>query len=336
MSGLEPNTYDLTPFSNLTPDCVLASVESLGFICDGRLLALNSYENRVWQVGLENDAPIIVKFYRPQRWSDDAIIEEHHFAEELSGHELPIVAPLRLNGQTLHFSQGHRLAVFRRFGGHAPELADKDTLAALGRLMGRIHAVSATQAFQHRTTLSPTQWGQNAIDFLITENWIPPHVSHAFETIVTDLMTEIHHLWNDGHGVSTIRLHGDCHPGNILCRDDQIHFVDLDDCCMGPAIQDLWMWLSGDHAERTQQLGWLVDAYELFFPFNAPEIRLIEALRTLRMIHYQAWIARRWQDPAFKRAFSWFEGDQHWERLIEQLREQLDEIHQPTLVLDRS
>jgi Ser/Thr protein kinase RdoA (MazF antagonist) len=323
-----------TPFCDLTPDVVMDSVEALGFECDGRLLALNSYENRVWQVGIENDQPIIAKFYRPNRWSNAAIEEEHAFAWELTQHELPVIAPLVIQGRTLHQPHNHRLALYTRHGGHAPEFTDKGTLESLGRLMGRIHAVSSTGAFSHRPRLSPELWGQNSIDFLLATDWIPAHLYQAFESITRDLMTEIRQIWTNTSDANAIRLHGDCHAGNILCRDAHVHFVDLDDCCMGPAIQDLWMWLSGDHRERSLQLSTLVHAYEDFCPFNRGEIRLIEALRTLRMIHYQAWLARRWDDPAFQKSFSWFGEDRHWERFMEQLREQLHEIHQPPLVLE--
>ena len=323
-----------TPFFDLTPDAVLDAVESLGYGCDGRLLALNSYENRVWQVGLENATPVIVKFYRPSRWSDEAIIEEHAFALELQENELPVIAPTIISGETLHHCGNQRLTVYPRKGGHAPEFTDIQTLEMLGRLMGRIHAVSSTKVFKHRQTLHPDEWGQASIDFLTDEEWIPFHLMNAFKSITKDLMQEIHCIWSQTEDTSFIRLHGDSHAGNILCRDDDVFFVDLDDCCMGPAIQDLWMWLSGNHTERSHQMSVLAEAYQDFFPFNAREIHLIEALRTLRMLQHQAWLAKRWNDPAFQQAFPWFADDRHWERVIEQLREQLDEIHQPALVLE--
>lgn len=335
-ASMESNTEDTqTPFAGLLPEVVLSAIESLGFVTDGRLLALNSYENRVWQVGLDQDPPLIAKFYRPHRWSDEAISEEHAFALELVEHELPIVPPMMINGASLHFFEGHRFALFKRFGGHAPDVADKKTLQVLGRLMGRIHAVGARQAFRHREVMHPTPLGHDSILYLLEHDWVPMHLTSAFESITHDLMKAIDEIWTQLNPEHMIRLHGDCHPGNILWRDDQAHFVDLDDCRMGPAIQDLWMWLSGDRHERSQQITWLIDEYQAFYDFNPQQLRLIEALRTLRMIHYQAWLARRWNDPAFPQAFGWFEQPRHWESVIEQLREQLDEIHQPPIEIQR-
>ncbi len=328
-----PTTPSLAPFDGLLPEVVLDAVESLGFACDGRLLALNSYENRVWQVGIEGDAPIIAKFYRPKRWSDEAILEEHAFSLELAKHELPIVAPMTIHDHTLHAHQDHRFAVFKRFGGHAPEMADKATLEVLGRLMGRIHAVGSTQVFHHRPMLDPRLMGWQSVHDLLASDWIPMHLTHAFESTTRDLLTEIDRIWTRVDDNALIRLHGDCHPGNILMRDGQAHFVDLDDCRTGPAIQDLWMWLSGDEDDKSQQATWLIDAYRGFFDFDVGQLQLIEALRTLRMIHYQAWLARRWHDPAFPQAFGWFAEPRHWETVVEQLREQLDLIHQPPIQL---
>lgn len=329
MDGNDQNL--LTPFAGLLPEVVLSAVESLGFVTDSRLLALNSYENRVWQVGLEQGAPIIAKFYRPGRWSDEAILEEHAFALELVEHELPIVPPMVVAGLSLHHHQDQRFALFKRFGGHAPELADEQTLKILGRLMGRIHAIGATSHFAHRPTLNPKNMGSDSVAYLLENDWIPMHLVQAFESTTKDLMPEIDQRWQAANAQSVIRLHGDCHPGNILWRDGAAHFVDLDDCRMGPAIQDLWMWLSGSREDQTQQVSWLIGAYREFFDFDARQLHLIESLRTLRMIHYQAWVASRWDDPAFPQAFEWFEQPRHWESVVEQLREQLDEIHQPTL-----
>ncbi len=328
-----PETTHRAPFDDLLPEVVLQAVESLGFVCDGRLLALNSYENRVWQVGIEGGAPVIAKFYRPGRWSNDAILEEHAFSLELAAHELPVVAPTVLHNNTLHQYLDHRFALFKRLGGHAPEMADKATLQVLGRLMGRIHAIGSTQTFQYRATLEPKSMGWDSVETLLASDWIPIHLTAAFESTAGDLLTTIDDIWESVDSAWLIRLHGDCHPGNILWRDGHAHFVDLDDCRMGPAVQDLWMWLSGTEQDKSQQATWLIEAYRGFCDFDARQLKLIEALRTLRMIHYQAWLARRWHDPAFPQAFGWFAEPRHWETVIEQLREQLDLIHQPAISL---
>ncbi len=321
------------PFDGLTPDTIADAIESLGMPCDGRLLALNSYENRVWQVGIDDAQPVIVKFYRPQRWTDDAILEEHRFAAELAGNGLSVVAPLTIQDTTLHQFHEFRFAVFPRRGGHAPEAAHRPTLEALGRQLGRFHAVSAAGQFQHRPGLSIDSMGEASVDYLLKERWIPTHLEDAFETLCGGLLGQIREIWHLADGLPWIRLHGDCHPGNLLWRDDQAHFVDLDDCLSGPAVQDLWMLISGDRSERSQQWQWLLDGYRLFSNFELRSLGLVESLRTLRMLNYQAWLARRWNDPAFPAAFPWFESPRHWEQVIQQLREQMDELQQGPLIL---
>ncbi len=322
---------ELQPFAELNPDRVLDAVESLGFRSDGRLLALNSYENRVWQVGLEAAEPLIVKFYRPGRWTDAAILEEHAYALELERAGLSVVAPLALAGRTLHHCHGHRLALFARRGGHGPELGDEATLRQLARTLGRWHAIGASASFQHRPQLTPAAFGRAAIDFLVTQHWLPAHLETAFQAVAEHVLEAVEACWQRAGTFHVIRLHGDCHAGNILWRDGQAHFVDLDDCLSGPAMQDLWMLLSGERAEREQQMGWIVEEYRRFHAFDARELHLIEALRSLRMLHHQAWLARRWDDPAFPLAFPWFAEDRHWENVIQQLKEQLDELQQPPL-----
>ena len=320
------------PFSDLTPDLILAAVDGLGLTTDGRLLALNSYENRVVQVGLEDQPPVVVKFYRPGRWSDEAILEEHAFSQELADAELSVVAPLAIAGDTLHHHAGHRLAVFPRRGGHAPELGDRSVLSHIGGVLGRWHQIGAARPFVHRRNVDGAEDTRQHLDWLLAEGWIAGHLEAAFESLGGDLIEHIDAAWARAGAVRAIRLHGDCHPGNILWRDDQAHFVDLDDCRMGPAIQDLWMLWSGDRHEREQQLGWLMEGYGNFCHFDERELHLIEALRTQRMIAYQAWLAQRWHDPAFPQAFPWFDQPRHWETLILQLREQLDALQEPALV----
>lgn len=326
-------TAGTRPYDGLGPEVVLDAVESLGLPTDGRLLALNSFENRVWQVGLEDSAPVVVKFYRPHRWSDEAIAEEHDFARELANSGLSVVAPMSIRGESLHVHEGFRLAVFPRRGGHAPEPAHEPTLRQLGRSLGRLHAVGAAGRFRYRPQLTIASKGREPVDWLLEHDWLPAHLEEAFSSLAEHLLEGIDAAFERAGDYRGIRLHGDCHPGNILWRDDQAHFVDLDDCLTGPAIQDLWMLISGSREEREQQLGWLIEEYRSFHDFEARELHLIEALRTLRMLYYQAWLARRWDDPAFPAAFPWFADERHWETIIGQLREQLGELSEPPLSL---
>lgn len=321
---------DRTPYYRLGPDAVIGAVESVGLLPDGRLLPLNSYENRVYQVGIENDEPVVAKFYRPGRWSDEQILEEHGFSLELAEAEIPLVAPTVIDGQTLHHHDGFRFTLFRRQGGHAPELEDRDTLLWLGRFIGRIHAVGRSRAFAHRPALTPRAFGQDSIDTLLVSTWIPPHLETAFESLAADLMTQINHAYDRAGGVRNIRLHGDLHPGNLLWRDGPF-FVDLDDCRSGPAVQDLWMLLSGARHEMSSQLADVLEGYAQFCDFDRRELHLVEALRTLRMLHHAAWLSRRWEDPAFPAAFPWFGEARYWEDLVLGLREQLAALQEPPL-----
>jgi len=315
------------PFSRLQPERVLEAAELLGMITDGRLLPLNSYENRVWQIGLEDDKPIIAKFYRPGRWSNESILEEHAFTAELAAAGLSAVSPLAFEGRTLHHHADFRYALFPRQGGHAPEPAHKETLVRIGRALGRMHAAGRTTSFEHRASISIEALATEPRDWLLEHDWIPMHLESAFRTLTDDLILHAHNAWERAGNFSPIRLHGDCHPGNILWRDGP-HFVDLDDCRTGPAVQDLWMLISGEQHDREQQWGWLLDAYSTFCDFDPRELNLVEALRALRMIHYQGWLAKRWDDPAFPQAFPWFEDERHWETVVGQLREQLSEMQE--------
>jgi len=313
------------PYSRLTPDLVLRSVEAAGFRSDGRLLALNSYENRVYQVGIEDGEPLVVKFYRPARWSTAAILEEHQFAAELAAAEIPVIAPLSLAGQTLAEDDGFRFAVYPRRGGRWPEFATREDRLRMGRFLGRIHMVGARRSFLHRPALDWRILGRDSVRFLLRAGWIPEHVRAAYVSVTADLLSETEGRFAECAAVPRLRLHGDCHPGNVLW-DDGPHFVDLDDCMTGPAIQDLWMLLSGDDAEMSAQLQDFVDGYAEFCDFEWRSVRLIEALRTLRQINYAAWLARRWDDPAFPRAFPWFSELRYWERHVLDLREQMSAL----------
>ena len=325
-------TGDKTPYYRLDPDTVINAIESVGLLCDGRLLPLNSYENRVYQVGQETGDPVVTKFYRPERWSDEQILEEHDYALELAEAEIPLVPPLILQGRTLHHFEGFRFAIFERRGGHAPELDDEDTRAWLGRFMGRIHAVGSGRPFQHRPSLTPERFGLQAIATISGGRWLPPHLETAFESLADDLMSMVSTLYQQAGRFRAIRLHGDCHPGNILWRDGPF-FVDLDDCQTGPAVQDLWMLLSGETEEMSLQLKDIVDGYREFHDFDTRELLLIEALRTLRMLHHAAWLARRWEDPDFPIAFPWLGEPRYWETLVLGLREQLARMQEPALAL---
>jgi len=320
------------PYESLTPELVIEAVESTGRLSDLRILALNSYENRVYQVGIEDELPIIAKFYRPQRWSDEQIMEEHSFAQSLLDNEIPVVPPLKNNeGETLFNYKGFRFCLYERKGGHAPELDNLDHLLVLGRLTARIHSIGAQQPFQHRPTLDLDSFGIKSAE-LLADKFIPKELQLSYTTLTEDLIKGIRQIFEQ-HPYQTIRTHGDCHSGNILWRDESPHFVDLDDSRMAPAIQDLWMFVSGDIALQTQQINELVEGYNEFYDFNPQELHLIEALRTLRIMHYSAWLARRWEDPAFPRNFPWFNTERYWANHILELREQLSLIHEPPLKL---
>lgn len=298
------------PFAGLTPERVLDALDSVlipaGSRTDGRLLALNSYENRVYQAGIEDGAPIVAKFYRPQRWSNDAILEEHTFVAELAAREIPAVPPLAFDGRTLHEFDGFRFAIFERRGGRAPELDRRDTLEWLGRFIGRIHAVGATKPYAARPTLDLRTFGYEPRDFLMSHDFVPDDVRPAYEAAVALALEGVERAYERAGDVRMLRAHGDCHPSNVLWTDAGPHFVDFDDSRMAPAVQDLWLLLPGDRPGASRALTDLLAGYEDFCEFDPRELHLIEALRTLRLIHYAAWLARRWDDPAFPAAFPWF------------------------------
>ena len=321
----------LHPYATLTPDCVLDAVENLGLRCDGHLLALNSYENRVYQIGQDEGPPIVAKFYRPERWSNAAILEEHAFTAELAEREIPVVPPMAINGFTLHEHAGFRFSVFPRRGGRAPELDDPQTLEWLGRFMGRIHAVGAIRPFTERPTLDITTFGEEPRDWLLAHDFLPPEMTANWHGIVNQALDGVHRCFDRAGKIAHIRLHGDCHTGNVLWTPDGPHFVDFDDARNGPAIQDLWMLLSGERQDRVRQLADILAGYEDFCEFNPRELHLIEALRTLRLIHYSAWLARRWDDPAFPAAFPWFNTHHYWQERIAELRDQIDLMNEAPL-----
>jgi Ser/Thr protein kinase RdoA (MazF antagonist) len=318
-------------FADLRPEDILAALEELGFRCDGRFLALNSYENRVYQIGIEDGPPIVTKFYRPGRWSDEAILEEHAFAADLAAQEIPVVPALEHAGTTLHHAGHHRVAVYPCYGGRAPELDDLDLQKQLGRLVARIHLEGETARFRHRPGIDVDSYGTESMEYLLDHDFIPAENRDAYERIAELVLDGVEACYDRAGGTRELRLHGDFHPGNVLVRGAQLHIVDLDDCRHGPAVQDLWMFLSGDREEQTPQLKALLEGYTAFRPFDARELHLVEALRSLRIMHYAAWLARRWMDPAFKVAFPWFDSRRYWDEHVLALREQVALMQEPPL-----
>jgi Ser/Thr protein kinase RdoA (MazF antagonist) len=330
------------PFAGLTPDVVLNAIDSTGLVTSGQLLALNSYENRVFQVGLDEPLAggakfVVAKFYRPGRWTDAQILEEHAFVAELAAAEIPAVPALELRGATLQTDGGFRFAVFPRRGGRAPQLDDRSVREWLGRFIGRIHAVGARVPYAHRPALDVESFGVEPSAYLLAHEWLPADVREVYRGVVGQALDGVHACYERAGDVRALRLHGDCHEGNVLWTDGAAgsgpHFVDFDDSRMGPAVQDLWMLLSGDREQMQVQLADVIAGYEDFAQFERRELHLVEALRTLRLIHYAAWIARRWHDPAFPAAFTWFDTPRYWEARILELREQVAAMQEPPLVV---
>ena len=321
------------PYDRLTPDMIIDAVESAGYLSDARLLALNSYENRVYQVGIEDSTPLIAKFYRPERWSEAQILEEHRFSLELQDAEISVVAPMvNDQGDTLHTFEGFQFALFLRRGGYPPELDNLDNMLVLGRTLGRIHAVGRAGQFNARHSMSVQRMLSDSRALLL-EKFIPRDLVPAYESLTADLEQQVRSVFSEVQPEDFIRIHGDCHVGNILWRDNTAHFVDFDDCCAAPAMQDLWMFLNGERHDRQLQLSELVEGYSEFCDFDPRQIRWIETLRTLRLIHYAAWLGRRWEDPAFPRSFTWFNTERYWADHILELREQMSALQEEPLQL---
>ena len=351
MSNTSPPPAPRHAFETLTPDGVMDALASVGLYGDGRLLALSSYENRVYQLHLEDGQVVVAKFYRPQRWSEAQILEEHAFSAELMAAEIPVVGPLLLQGRTLHHFGGFAFSVSPRRGGRAPELDDPDVLEWIGRFLARIHSVGAARPFASRPALDLHSFGTESRDWLLAHDKVPLDVQSAWTRAAQnalDLIANYPALTgargqkdSEDSAIRQLRLHGDCHPGNILWTPLDVpaaagpgpHFVDLDDARSGPAVQDLWMLLSGDRQQRSRQLGALVDGYEQFRDFDRRELALIEPLRTLRLIHYSAWLARRWDDPTFPINFPWFGSSDYWQGQVQMLEDQLEAMQDEPLVV---
>lgn len=317
-------------FSKLTPDFIMDAVESLGLLCDGRNFALNSYENRVWQVGIDETTPIIAKFYRQDRWSLAQIEEEQTFCFDLKAQELPVVEPMVVDGKSLFHYQGFDFALFERKGGHAPELDNPDHLYQLGQLLARFHLVGEKSDFNQRPALNLDTFGRASVDHVLThltaevdDFQISSHTLENYKQIAEQLIAKLVEKMPYYDDIQTLRVHGDCHGGNMLWRDDAPHFVDFDDARTAPAIQDIWMLLSGDRFQQQGQLLEILEGYEEFKQFNRKEIGMIEIFRSLRLLHHAAWLAKRWSDPAFPMAFPWFNSEGYWAKHIVELREQL-------------
>ena len=328
------------------PDVVLDALASVGLYGDGRLMALSSYENRVYQIHLETPAGtgaeagdiVVAKFYRPGRWSDAQITEEHGFAAELMAFEIPVVGALVLNGTTLHHFEGFSFSVSPRRGGRRPELDDSSVLEWIGRFLARIHTVGSSRPFKHRPALDLQTFGYASRELLLAANYLPLDMESRWLKAFEEAMAVAQVVFESVGDIRTLRLHGDCHPGNILWTPEGLdgagpHFVDLDDARSGPAVQDLWMLLSGDRAQCTRQLGALVDGYEEFREFDRRELALIEPLRTLRLIHYSAWLAQRWHDPIFPINFPWFGSSDYWKGQVDLLEEQTEAMQEAPLVV---
>ncbi len=329
-------------YAGLTPDVVLAAVESVGLLADGRLLALNSYENRVYRIGLAEPAPLapdgapvaqlVAKFYRAARWSDAQIREEHAFALELAAAQLPVAAPLVFAGETLHVHAGFRFALFACMAGGAPDLDQPGDRPLLGRTLGRLHAIGALRDFRHRGSLAAWRHGAPARELILARGVVPEPLDARYAEVSAQLIAAIADCHAMVGPVRAIRLHGDCHLGNILWRETGPLFVDFDDSLAGPAVQDLWMFIAGSPDRMRREWSDLLEGYELFNHFDSGQARLIEALRGTRMLNHAAWVAQRWSDPAFPRAFPWFGEPRHWERHIDELREQLAALEDPPLL----
>ncbi len=319
-------------FADLGPEHILESVESAGFVVDGRLLVLASYENRVYQVGIDDAEPIIAKFYRPGRWSDEAIVEEHEFTRELMDAEIPVVGPLSNDdGQTLFHHGPYRFSLSPRRGGRAPELDDASHLEFLGRLIGRIHAIGSQRTFAHRPTINIEHFGHDSVTFLKQSSLVPFELETGYFDAADNALEAVKAAWQRAGDPAPIRVHGDFHIGNVLWRDEHAHIVDLDDARNGPAVQDIWIMLSGDRPFMSRCLADILIGYTDFHEFDPRQLHLVEALRALRIIYHAAWIGKRWDDPAFPKAFPWYGDYQYWEAQSSALRECLVMIDEPPL-----
>lgn len=320
------------PYEKLSPDLVIDAVESLGYRADARILALNSYENRVYQVGLEDTEPVVAKFYRPERWSDEQIQEEHAFSIFLNGLDIPVIPPIEHDGKTLFSFEGFRFSIYKKYGGRVPELDNLEHLKIMGQFIGRIHTASQGFKFLVRPVMTTKVWANDSVDYLLMHNFIPHELQESYEAITQAILKHLENNKPENYW-QQIALHGDCHPGNVLWRNDKPHFVDFDDTITGPTIQDLWMLLSGSRNQQALQMETIIKGYRMFADFDTAQLQLIEPLRVMRVLHYNAWLAKRWCDPAFPISFPWFNTQRYWSEHILHLKELLSSLQEPALTL---
>lgn len=322
-------------YERLSPDVILNAIDDviapLGWLTSGHQTALNSYENRVYQIGIEEQPDIIAKFYRPNRWSDATILQEHQFCLTAKQDELPVIAPIQINGETLFASHGFRLALFPKQGGHSGQVEQADEFEQLGRLLARLHQTANTLSFDQRPVMTPTTFARNSRDYLLDNQLIDPAMADSYASISAQVCDVLDEHW--ARAQPSLKLvHGDLHAGNLIWAE-QPYMLDLDDCIAAPRIQDIWMLMHGEREQMQHQLKHIVRGYEMFLPFPEHELPLIEVLRTMRLMHYSAWLAKRMDDPAFKLAFPWFGSAKYWADEIVNLREQYEALQQAPLTL---
>ncbi len=320
-----------TPYRDLNPECILESIETLGFKPTGSMIGLNSYENRVYQLGLEDGSFCVVKFYRPNRWTDEEIMEEHNFTNELKGSDLSVISPYITNGQSLFEYKTFRFSIFPRQGGHTPNIENLSDLKVLARSIARLHSIGQTSKFKHRGEIDILQWSTESRESIINHQIIPLELENNYRKVTLELIEKLEKILVSYNSKTWSRIHGDFHLGNVLWRDNTAHLLDFDDTINGPPIQDLWMLLSGTRMDQEHQLYEILDAYNTFYDFDHSDLILIEPLRTARIMHHAAWIGKRWNDPAFPLAFPWYNTNKYWMEHILDLRQQITKLDEPNL-----
>ncbi len=316
-------------FYNLTPETTLNAVERLGYQVTGRVLTLNSMENRVYEIEIINedsqspsDNFVIAKFYRPGRWSQDQILEEHQFLFDLQADDISVITPFKIDGKSLFLDEKTNLSycLFPKRGGRIPQEMTDEQLEVTGRMLARLHNTGSTKPAEHRLRIHPESFGRQNLQWLLDNKIIPPHLEESYKSRVYEICDLSEKLFE---GQESIRIHGDCHWGNMILRDEELYFIDFDDMLMGPPVQDIWLVVPGTDQESIIRRNLLLEAYESMRHFRRDSLKLIEPLRALRYIHFTAWIARRWEDPSFQNAFPHFSENNYWDIQINDLNTQL-------------